>query len=159
MWSKIKPYVISILIALGVGALSALITKNNMNLVYEQVNKPPLSPPMALFPVVWCILFVLMGISSAIIYINRNTNPEIASSALKLYGVQLVFNFLWPIAFFNFQAFLFAFIWIMVLWVLIIAMIVQFNKINKTAGYLQIPYLVWTTFAAYLNLMIYILNR
>lgn len=159
MKNRIKPYVISILIALGVGALSALITKNNMNLVYEQVNKPPLSPPMMLFPIVWVILFVLMGISSAMIYINKNSDSDSASSALKLYGVQLVFNFLWPIAFFNFQFFLFSFIWIMALWVLIIAMIVKFSKINKTAAYLQIPYLVWTTFAAYLNLMIYILNR
>ena len=158
MWKRIKPYVISILIALLVGGLSAFLTKDNMD-IYKDITRPFLSPPMKLFPIVWSVLFVLMGISSAIIYINNETNPEIASSALKLYGVQLVFNFLWPIAFFNFQAFLFSFIWIMVLWILIIAMIVQFNKINKTAGYLQIPYLIWTTFAAYLNLMIYILNR
>lgn len=159
MWKKIKPYVISILIALGIGALSSIITRSNMSLVYEQINKPPLSPPMVLFPIVWGILFVLMGISSAKIYINRELNSDAALSALQIYGIQLIVNFFWSIIFFNMQAFWFAFIWIMLLWVLIIAMAVQFKKISKTAAYLQLPYILWTTFAAYLTLMICILNR
>lgn len=159
MWKKIKPYVISILIALGIGALSSIITKNNMSLVYEQINKPPLAPPMLLFPIVWGILFVLMGIGSAQIYLGREADSEKASSALQIYGIQLIVNFFWSIIFFNMQAFLFAFIWIMVLWALIIMMTVQFKKISKTAAYLQLPYILWTTFAAYLTLMIYILNR
>lgn len=158
MWKKIKPYVISIAIALAVGGLSALLTKNNME-VYDTINRPALAPPMWLFPVVWSILFILMGISSALVWVNRDENREDAFSALRVYGLQLVVNFFWTIIFFNMQAYLFAFIWLILLWVLIIIMIVQFRKISPLAAYLQIPYLLWVTFAGYLTLMIYLLNR
>ena len=158
MWKKIKPYVISIAIALAVGGLSALLTKNNME-VYDTINRPALAPPMWLFPVVWSILFILMGISSALVWVNRDENREDAFSALRVYGLQLVVNFFWTIIFFNMQAYLFAFIWLILLWVLIIIMIVQFRKISPLAGWLQIPYLLWVTFAGYLTLMIYLLNR
>lgn len=157
MWKKIKPYIISIAVALGICALSALLTKNNMN-IYEKINRPALSPPMIVFPIVWSILFTLMGISSAIIFVNRDRNIETAYSALKIYSFQLVVNFFWSIIFFNMQAFLFAFIWLVVLWILIILMIIQFHKISPAAAYLQIPYLLWVTFAGYLTLMVYILN-
>lgn len=92
MWKKIKPYLFSILIALGVGGLSALLTKGNMQ-IYQQIKKPPLSPPMMAFPIVWGILFVLMGISSAIIYVKREQNRPEALSALRIYGLQLIVNF------------------------------------------------------------------
>ena len=158
MWKRIKPYVISVLIALGVGALSALVTSGNMD-IYDNIVRPPLAPPSWLFPVAWGVLFVLMGIGSAIIYTMRcQTNPLLRSSALRIYALNLVVNFLWSVIFFNFRAFLFAFIWIMLLWVIIIFMIIRFSKVSKTAAYLQIPYLLWVTFAAYLNLAIYILN-
>lgn len=158
MWKKIKPYVISIAIALAVGGLSSLLTKNNME-VYNNINRPALAPPMWLFPAVWSILFILMGISSALVWVNRDENREDAFSALKTYGLQLVVNFFWTIIFFNMQAYLFAFIWLILLWVLIVIMIVQFKKISPVAAYLQIPYLLWVTFAGYLTLMIYLLNR
>lgn len=158
MWQKIKPYVISVLIALGVGGLAAFITSGNMDL-YDNIVKPPLAPPSWLFPVAWTILYVLMGIGSAIIYTMRcQTNPALRMSALRIYALNLIVNFFWSIIFFNFRAFLFAFIWIMLLWFIIILMILSFKKVNKTAAYLQIPYFLWVTFAAYLNLMIYILN-
>ena len=156
MWKKIKPYVISIVIALAVGGLSSLLTRGNMS-IYQSLKQPPLAPPMSLFPWIWGILFVLMGISSAMIYLRRNEADT--SSALQFYAIQLAVNFFWSIIFFNMQAFLFAFIWIMILWVLIIVMIIQFRKVNKTAAYLQLPYLIWVTFAAYLTLMIWLLNR
>ncbi len=158
MWKKIKPYVISIAIALAVGGLSALLTKNNMD-VYDTINRPSLAPPMWLFPVVWSILFILMGISSAMVYLKKDESPEAVTSALKVYGAQLVVNFFWTIIFFNMQAYLFAFIWLIILWILIVIMIVQFRKISLVAGYLQIPYLLWVTFAGYLTFMIYLLNR
>ena len=158
MWKKIKPYVFSIAIALGVGGLSSLLTKDNMQ-IYEQINKPALAPPMILFPIVWGILFVLMGISSAIVYEKRETDKEASQEALKVYALQLAVNFFWTIIFFNMQAYLFAFIWLIVLWVLIILMIIKFKKISPTAAYLQIPYLLWVTFAGYLTLMIYLLNK
>lgn len=152
MWNKIKPYVISILIALFVGALSAFFTKDNME-IYSQINQPPLAPPSFIFPIVWTVLFTLMGISSAIVYL-KNTS----SNALTVYAIQLVVNFLWSIIFFNFRAYLFAFIWILLLWILIVIMLYKFYKVNKLAAYLQIPYLLWVTFATYLNFMIFILN-
>lgn len=158
MWKKYKPYIISTAIALGIGGLSALLTKNSMD-IYSQLKQPPLAPPGSIFPIIWTILFILMGIGSAMVYVNRDKDPFEAASALKLYITNLVFNFLWTIVFFNFRAFLFAYIWLMILWVIIIIMIFKFNKISKTAALLQIPYLLWVTFASYLNLMIYLLNR
>lgn len=158
MWQKYKPYIISIAIALGVGGLSALLTRGSMD-IYSQVNQPPLAPPSWIFSVVWPVLYILMGVSSALVYVNRSRDPEAASSALKIYAVNLIFNFLWSIVFFNFRAFLFAYIWLMILWVIIIVMIARFRKVSPLAAWLQIPYLLWVTFASYLNLMIWLLNR
>ena len=158
MWRKVKPYIISITISLVVGILSALLTKDSMD-VYQIINKPPLNPPMILFPVVWTILFVLMGISSAIVYKKRQANKTEAYGALRIYGIQLVVNFFWSIIFCNMKAYLFAFIWLLLLWGLIITMIIKFKNIDLLAAYLQIPYFFWVTFAGYLNIMIYILNK
>ncbi|MDP4118116.1 MAG: TspO/MBR family protein [Bacillota bacterium] len=155
MWNKIKPYIIGVAIALGVGALSAFLTRNNM-MVYKGIDKPPLAPPSALFPIVWTILFILMGISSAMVYTKDGGEQK---KALFIYAVQLVVNFFWSIIFFNMQAYLFAFIWLILLWLLIILMIYEFSKVSKVAAWLQVPYLLWVTFAGYLNLMIYILNK
>ena len=158
MWKKWKPYIISVAIALGVGALAAFFTRNSMD-IYGALNQPPLAPPSWIFPVVWIILYTLMGISSAMVWIKGEGNGIDTTFPLKIYTVQLVFNFLWSIVFFNLRWYLFAYIWLMLLWVLIIVMIVQFRRISRIAGNLQIPYLLWVTFASYLNLMIYILNR
>ena len=152
MLQKLKPYLISIGVSSGVGALSALLTMGNMD-VYENIVKPPLSPPSWLFSVVWTILFILMGISSAIVYKKGDSG-----GALFVYGAQLIVNFFWSIIFFNMQAYLFAFIWLVLLWILILIMIVKFYKISPIASYLQIPYLLWVTFAGYLTFMIYYLN-
>ena len=157
MWKKIKPYVISIIIALGVGGLSALFTRGSMD-IYNEIQKPPLSPPGSIFPVVWGILYTLMGISAAIVYIKSNKSPSIYSNGLNVYAMSLAVNFLWSILFFNLKAFLISFIWIMLLWFMIIATIVRYYSVSKAAAYLQIPYFLWVTFAAYLNLMIFILN-
>ena len=156
MWKKLKPYVISVLIALGVGGLSALLTSGNMN---NDFVSPPLSPPAALFPIVWSVLYTLMGISAALVYVKGKEEDKDISGALGIYLLQLAVNFFWSIIFFNMRAFLFAFIWIILLWILIIAMIKRFYEISPLAAYLQIPYFLWVTFAAYLNLAIYILNR
>lgn len=155
MWKKIKPYVLSVLLALGVGGLSALITKSSMD-IYEDIVKPALAPPGFIFPIVWTILYTLMGISAARVYLKSDGN--IQGTGLVLYIVQLIFNFAWPIAFFTFRAFLFSFVWLIALWVMVLFMILRFYKISKLASLLQIPYLLWLTFALYLNYMIYILN-
>ena len=155
MWQKIKPYVISIAIALAVGGLSAVFTSGNMNM-YDTLNRPPLSPPMWLFPVVWSVLFILMGVSSAMVYVKKDETD--VSGALKIYALQLIVNFFWSIIFFNMRAYLFAVVWLALLWILILIMIISFRKIKPLAGYLQIPYLVWVSFALYLTIMIYLLN-
>jgi tryptophan-rich sensory protein len=143
------------LIPLAVGGLSAWLTRNSME-SFDNLTKPPLSPPGWLFPIVWSILFVLMGIASYLVLVSDK--PARSKTALTVYGIQLAFNFFWSIIFFNFEMYLFAFIWLMILWLLIILTTVLFWRIDKRAGYLMLPYLVWVTFAAYLNFGIYLLN-
>ena len=155
MWKKIKPYVISVLIAFAVGGLAALLTKDSMSM-YEEIVKPALAPPGWIFPVAWGILYTLMGISSAGVYVK--TQGKIIGTGLDYYIISLVFNFLWTIIFFNMKAFLFSFIWLIILWILILLTIINYKKYCKVAAYLQIPYLLWVTFAGYLNFMIYLLN-
>lgn len=158
MLKKYKPYIISVAIALGVGALAALLTKDNMN-IYDRINMPPLSPPGWLFPIVWTILYVLMGIGSARIFLKGQKKRKDVSSILKVYVWQLAVNFIWSLVFFNMQAYLLSFAWIIVLWALIYTMIKKFREVDELSAKLQIPYLLWVTFAAYLNYMIWILNR
>lgn len=150
-----KSLIISLLISLGVGGLSALLTMGNMD-IYKYLDKPPLAPPSIVFPIVWTILFILMGISAYLIY---NSNSEYKQKALLIYGIQLLVNFIWPIFFFVLNYRLIALFIIIILLILIIIMIIKFYKINKLAAYLQIPYLLWVSFATYLNLGFYILNR
>lgn len=145
--------IISILIPLAVGSLSALIS-GNMS-IYSSLNKPSLSPPAYIFSIVWTILYILMGISSYIIYASENVN---SAKALKIYALQLFFNFCWSIIFFGFSQYLLAFLWLILLILLIIIMIQQFYKINPLAAYLQIPYLIWCIFAALLNYSILMMN-
>lgn len=151
---KLKPLIINIAIPLAVGGVSALITGSGFK-EYSEINQPMLSPPPWVFPVVWTILYILMGIASYLVWEKDNTE---AKRPLAVYAIQLFFNFLWPIFFFSLHAYLFSFIWIMLLWALVVATTLMFYRVNKTAGLLMIPYLVWLTFAAYLNLGVYILN-
>lgn len=122
---------------------------------FERLNQPPLSPPGWLFPVAWTILYILMGIASYIIY---NSHADIKKIALGVYGIQLFFNFFWSIIFFNLKMYFLAFIWLVVLFLSIWATLYVFGMINKKAAYLLIPYLLWVTFAGYLNYMIFVLN-
>lgn len=151
-WKKL---IISILIPLAVGGLSALLTRESMQ-TFDSITKPPLSPTPWLFPVVWTILFILMGIASYLI--ATSNKPFRSKTALTVYAIQLVFNFFWSIIFFNLEMYLFAFIWLVVLWALIILTAVLFYRISKPAGYLMIPYILWVTFAGYLNFAIFLLN-
>jgi tryptophan-rich sensory protein len=145
----------NILLALGVGAVSGFLTMGAAR-VYRLLNLPSFAPAPGVFPIVWLILYTLMGISMSMVY---GSGPDDERMARTVYAIQLLFNFAWPIAFFNFHAYLFALIWLLALWMLIIWMIVLFYRINKTAAYLQVPYLIWTTFAVYLNYSVYMLNR
>ena len=146
-----------IAIPLLVGGLAALLTAESMT-TFNTLDKPALSPPGWLFPVVWTILYTLMGISAYLVA-NGNTAPIDKAKALAIYTYQLAVNFLWSIFFFNFEWYLFSFAWIILLWILVFIMIRQFYKISRLAAYLNIPYLLWITFAAYLNFGIWFLNR
>ncbi len=157
MLKKIKPYIIGILIPLAVGGLAAFLTRNSMD-IYKSVEKPPLAPPGILFPIVWTVLYILMGIGSTLVY-KSDAEAKDKNQALFIYGLQLAVNFFWSILFFNLRAFLPSFIWLLLLWVLVVIMIVRFGRIGKTAAWLQVPYLLWVSFAGYLNLMIWLLNR
>lgn len=152
-----KKLLISCGISLGVGGLSALISMMNSG-AFDSAQKPPLTPPNWLFPIVWTILYILMGISAYLIYQSKVDVEETKSVALIIYGVQLIVNFFWSIIFFNLQAYLFAFIWILLLLFLIIVMIKLFYPINKLSAILQIPYLLWVAFATYLTFGVFILN-
>lgn len=154
MPKKILPMIISIGAALGVGGLSALLTKQSMP-IYSALNLPPLAPPSWVFPIVWTVLFVMMGTAAALIW---RSNGEIFDTSLILYAVQLGVNFFWTIIFFNLQAFFFAFIWLLLLTVLIIVVAVLFYRQYKAAGWLFLPYFAWVCFAGYLNFGVWVLN-
>lgn len=149
-WKKL---ITCIAIPLAVGGLSALLTRDSMD-AFATINKPVLSPPGWLFPVVWTILYILMGIASYLVLTSEKSN----SAALAVYSIQLLVNFCWSILFFNLERYLLAFLWLVLLWLLIVKMTRLFYRISKPAGYLMIPYLLWVTFAGYLNFAIYLLN-
>lgn len=153
-----KALFISILIPLAVGTIAGLLTMGAME-QFASMMKPPLSPPAWLFPVVWTILYTLMGISSHLVYTSEEPQGgKLKSQALSTYGYQLLVNFLWPVFFFDFQWYFFSFLWLVLLWILVLKMILEFRKINPLAALLNVPYLIWLTFAAYLNLGVWLLN-
>lgn len=151
--SKLTIYVESILIPVILGSLIGIITSNYMD--YSILQKPVLSPPGIIFPIVWTILYILMGVSYAILESNELLNKKINI----IYYLQLFVNLLWPIFFFVLKWRLFSSFWVILLIVLVILMIKEFLSKNKLSGLLQIPYLLWLLFALYLNISIYLLNR
>ena len=154
---KWKTYVFWILLAEAAGALSGWLSREGTAAFSETAVQPPLSPPALLFPIVWTILYLLMGIGAARISLSPPSKER--SRGLNLFIVQLVVNFFWSPIFFNARAYGFALIWLLILWVLVALMIREFNKVDKAAARLQIPYLLWLTFAAYLNWGVWQLNR
>ncbi len=150
--SKFKIFVKTVLVPLIVGGVVGLIISKSID--YNSLVKPVLAPPSILFPIMWTILYILMGISYGILKSNDLNDGNVK----KIYYLQLFVNSLWSIFFFTFKWRLFAFIWILLLDLLVIIMIYIFYKRKKQAGLLQIPYLLWALFASYLNLAIYLLN-
>ena len=147
----IKKIIYSLLPVVG-GAIVGLIISGYMN--YGDMVKPPLSPPSYIFPIVWTILYILMGISYFIATKDNENDKELN----QIYILQLLVNFFWPIIFFVLKMYFTAFFWIILLLILVIIMIKELLKINKISGYLQIPYLMWLLFATYLNIGIFLLN-
>ncbi len=157
MKTNVKTLIKCIAIPLLVGIISGFLTQGGMD-AFEKLNHPPLTPPDIVFPIVWTILFTLMGISAYIVKTSSASEESIAQ-AMSIYFYQLVVNFLWPVFFFNLQWFLFSFFWLVLLWIMVAIMIKRFYHIKPVAAYLNIPYLIWLTFAAYLNLGVWWLNR
>lgn len=157
MKENTKRLIVSIALPLLVGTISGLLTRGAMQ-DFQSITQPPLSPPAWLFPVVWTILYTLMGYSSYRIKIS-DADMTAKADALMIYHYQLIVNFLWPIFFFNFGWYLFSFVWLVLLLILVFFMIRQFYGISKLAAYLNIPYFIWLSFAAYLNFAIWWLNR
>lgn len=153
MSSKTKIYIKSIAIPVIVGVVVGLIISPFID--YNSLQKPPFAPPSMIFPIVWTILYILMGVSYGIL----KTNDLVDSDIDRIYYLQLFFNALWPIAFFVLKWRLFAAIWIVILAILVIIMTVRFYNKKPIAGLLQIPYVLWTVFATYLNIGVYLLNR
>lgn len=152
-----KTYLLWILGTEAVGAAAGLLTREGIQIYTETVRLPPLAPPALLFPIVWTLLYALMGIGAARVELSP---PSAARrTGLRLYGLQLFFNFFWPQIFFNLQAFGAAALWLAVLWVLILLMLLTFRKADAAAGWLQLPYLLWVAFAGYLNVAVWLLNR
>ena len=144
-----KQYALWIGLTEVVGGVSALLSREGMRLYESAVTQPPLAPPMWLFPAVWTLLYALMGISAARIGVK----PQSAAAVFgqKLYFTQMLINFFWSIIYFNLQAYWAAFWWLLILWLLVLAMILCYSEEDRTAAWLQVPYLGWLTFAAYLN--------
>ena len=151
-----KLYTFWIIFTEAVGGLSGWLTREGTELYRAAIIKPPLSPPSIVFPIVWSILFALMGVGAARIYLSPASNAR--SRALGIFLLQLAFNFFWSIIFFNLQNFGLALLWLVALWVLILWMIKSFHAIDPLSAWLQIPYLLWVTFAAYLNFGVWRLN-
>ena len=147
---------VSLLVSLGTGVLSGFITRNDTRSFFDLIEKPPLTPPSVVFPIVWTVLFALMGISAYFIW--KENNCKYKNVSLAIYILQLIFNFLWPIIFFKYKELEIAFTWLIFLWIEVVIMTVLFYNCSKKAGLLQIPYVIWLTFAVYLNFAICVLN-
>ena len=153
---NLKIYGFWILLSEGVGILSGLLSRAGTEAFRQTVAQPPLSPPAILFPVVWTVLYALMGIGAARVYMQPDSPAR--TRGLNLFVTQLVVNFFWSLIFFNAQAYGFAVIWLLLLWVLVILMTLSFYKTDRPAALLQIPYILWLTFAAYLAAGVWYLN-
>ena len=151
---RLKPFIFSVGITLGLGILSGIITGGSSD-SYELLTKPPLSPPAIVFPIAWTILYTLMGIAAGIVL---NSNCRNKDKAIKLYFAQLIVNLLWPIIFFSAGLYVFALIWLILLDILVVLTTFSFYNCKKSAGYLLLPYLIWIFFATYLNFGIVVLN-
>ena len=140
----------------AVGALAGWLTRDGVK-AFETVKKSHLTPPNIVFPIAWTVLFALIGIGAARVMLSPPSH--IRTRALGVFAVQLTVNFFWSLYFFNMQAYGFSFLWLLLLLALIALMIFLYEKVDKTAALLQIPYLIWVTFAGYLNFVVWYLNR
>ena len=155
MKAKTKVFVYSYILTFLFAAGGGIVTYAGMN-GFEAVKQPALTPPSWVFPVVWTILFSLMAYGAAVIYLSGSAGMP---RAMFIYALQLTMNFWWCVLFFGFRLYLFSFIWLVLLWLAVLLMTILFSRINRKAGLLQVFYLLWLSFAAYINLGVWLLNR
>ena len=139
-----------------VGLIAGFLIRYGVEIYSLTANKPPLSPPDWVFPVVWTILYALMGISAARVWLVEDTPAK--SRSISLFIAQLAVNFFWPLFFFNLQAYGFALVWLILLWLLVFLLILNNRRVDMNASWLLVPYLIWLTFALYLNIGVFLLN-
>ncbi len=144
-----------LLLPILVGFIAGLLIRDNVP-YYQTLNKPPFSPPAILFPIVWTLLYLLMGYSSYLIFLSPSAKKN---AALSVYFLQLLCNFFWPLLFFNLQAYLTSFLWLVTLFLLVCYLCILFYEISHPAAYLLIPYVLWLVYAGYLNFGVYLFNK
>lgn len=154
---KLKALLPAVALPLAVGALAAFLTKEGMAM-FNVMPKPPLTPPGWIFPAVWTALYILMGYASYLVWVSGASEKR-KERALTAYALSLGANFIWPLIFFGMELYLLAFIWLILLWLLSAAATLLFHYISEKAGKLMLPYMLWLSFAAYLNLGVWILSR
>lgn len=154
---KIITMIICVAIPVCVGLVSGFLTKNNM-VVFDRINKPPLTPPSMVFPIAWAILYVMMGVASYFAITNCADGSQ-KLTMLVPYAAQLILNFAWSLIFFNAEAYGVAFVCLVFMQILIIRTAIYYLSVSKLAFFMMLPYIVWVTFAGYLNLGIIVLNR
>ena len=148
---NIKKIALYILIPLGLGFITSLLIKTDL---YNEIIKPEFSPPKIVFPIVWTILYILLGLSNYLI--NKDKKEEVKN---LIYYIGLAINLIWPFIFFNAKEYFLALIWLVLLIFFVILMIIEYFKKNELAAYIQIPYILWLIFAFYLNYNVFILNK
>ena len=154
---KLKILLPALALPLAVGGLAAFLTKDGM-MMFNAMPKPPLTPPGWIFPAVWTALYLLMGFASYLVWMS-DASAIRKERALTAYALSLAANFIWPLIFFGMELYLLAFIWLILLWLLSAAATVLFHYISERAGKLMLPYMLWLSFAAYLNIGVWILSR
>lgn len=155
-FKKWKPYILWAILVEAIGFLAGILTREGTAIFQMYAEKPPLTPPGWVFPVVWGILYGLMGISAAIVWLKPDSDDR--TKAMQAFWIQLAMNFLWTLVFFNAQAYSIAAFWILALWAAVAYMIIRFLKVDQLAALLQIPYLIWLTLATYLSFGVWLLN-
>jgi translocator protein len=154
---NIVKLIVSLILPLGIGAIAGIFTSKAIPLWYESLNKPSFNPPNWIFGPVWTTLYFLMGVSLFLIWKQSETKER--NRAILVFMIQLFLNFCWSFLFFYFHQLGLALAEVILLWISILIMILLFHRLRPWAAYINIPYILWVTFASILNAAYYFLNR
>lgn len=152
----LKKLIKNLAIPLAVGLIAGFLTRGGVEEFNKTADKPFFMPPAIIFPIAWTVLYVLMGIATY--FIELSPQRENKAYAMKLYYIQLGFNFLWSFIFFSWGSYLLALLWLIAMLILIVITTLEFYKIEPKAAYFMVPYVIWVAFAGVLNFSVYLLN-